>query len=160
MAFFDQTLMQLIPKVLLTLLLTLLTRSTPLYGQVTTDEGQVKKVIVDAFQALADVDMAKFRSYCQPDFTLLENGEVWTVDTLEARVKPYIGSGMKRINTINFKRVSVKGATAWVTYNNQADVEIKERRKTNRWLESAVLEKSKGAWKLAMLHSTVLTKKN
>ena len=152
--------MQLILNVLLTGLCSVITLFTPLYGQTTTDEEQVKNVIVDAFQALADVDMGKFRSYCQPGFTLLENGEVWTVDTLEARMKPYIGSGMKRINTLTFHRVSVKGATAWVTYNNQADMEIKERKRTSRWLESAVLEKSKGAWKLAMLHSTVVTKKN
>lgn len=141
-------------------LLTLLSPTAPLLAQTAGEETAVKKVVVDAFQALADLDMTKFRSHCQPDFTLLENGEVWTVDTLEARIKPNIGSGMKRINTLVFRRVAVRGTTAWVTYDNRADIERKGQQRTVRWLESAVLEKVNGVWKLAMLHSTVLPKKN
>ena len=152
--------MPFISKTLLVGLLSAFTLVMPLYGQTTADEQQVKKVVLDAFQALADLDMAKFRGYCQLNFTLLENGEVWTVDTLEARVKPYIGSGMKRVNTLDFKRVSVNGATAWVTYNNRADIDMKGQKMKREWLESAVLNNEQGVWKLAMLHSTVLPKKN
>lgn len=123
------------------------------------DEAAVKTVVTDAFQALADIDVARFRSHCQPDFTLLENGEIWTVDTLEARMKPYVGSGMKRVNTLDFKKVTVKGTTAWVTYLNRADLDRNGQKMTVRWLESAVLEKENRTWKLAMLHSTVLPKK-
>lgn len=146
-------------KILLTGLLSVSTLLTPLYGQTTADEERVKKVIIEAFQALADMDMSKFRSYCQADFVLLENGEVWTVDTLEARVKPYLGSGMKRVNTLDFRKFTVKGSTAWVTYHNQADIDMKGQKMTLKWLESAVLEKNQGKWKLALLHSTALPKK-
>ncbi|WP_461052489.1 nuclear transport factor 2 family protein [Spirosoma arcticum] len=147
-------------KILLSGLVSVITLFTPLYAQTTADEEQVKNVIVDAFQALADLDMAKFRSYCQPDFMLLENGEIWTVDTLEARMKPRIGSGMKRINTVDFERVTVKGNVAWVTYNNQADIDAKGQKRTIKWLESAVLEKERRGWKMTLLHSTVLLRKN
>jgi ketosteroid isomerase-like protein len=152
--------MQLFTKALLLGLLTLNPFVASLKGQNTTDDEKVKHVIVDCFQALADVDMNKFRSYCQPDFVLLENGAVWSLDTLEAKMKPNIGSGMKRINTINFRKLVVKGATAWVTYDNQADIDRKGQKTTIKWLESAVLDKINGNWKLAMLHSTVLPKKN
>lgn len=148
--------MSLVLKILLAGLLTVCPFVSTLYGQKTTDEELVKKVVVDAFQALADVDMHAFRRHCQPDFTLLENGEIWSVDTLEARMKPYIGSGMKRINTLDFVQVRMKGSTAWVTYRNRADIAQKGQSRTIRWLESAVLDKEKGVWKLAMLHSTVL----
>ncbi len=152
--------MHFIPRILLIGLVALLTLFTPLYGQKTTDDEQVKKVIVDAFQALADIDMTTFRSHCQPDFVLLENGEIWSADTLEARMKPYIGSGMKRVNTLDFVKTTVKGNTAWVTYQNRADIAVNGQNRTLRWLESAVLEKEKKVWKLALLHSTVLPKKN
>jgi len=130
-----------------------------LYGQNTADETKIKQVIQGFFQAFSDEDIPKLRSYCQADFTLLENGEIWSLDTLEAKLKPNFGKGMRRINTINFSRIQVKGATAWVAYSNQADIAMRDRKVTINWLESAVLEKSKGRWKLNMLHSTKLPSK-
>ncbi|MBC3792175.1 nuclear transport factor 2 family protein [Spirosoma utsteinense] len=130
-----------------------------LYGQNTADETKIKQVIQGFFQAFSDEDIPKLRSYCQADFTLLENGEIWSLDTLEAKLKPNFGKGMRRINTIYFSRIQVKRATAWVAYSNQAAIAMKGRKATIHWLESAVLEKSKGAWKLSMLHSTKLPPK-
>lgn len=119
----------------------------------------MKKVVVDSFQAIADLDLPKLRSYCQTDFVLLEDGQVWTIDTLENRLKPNLGTGMKRVNTIDFINVKVKGPVAWVSYRNTADIVRDGKQRQVRWLESAVLEKTKGEWKLALLHSTVLKPK-
>jgi ketosteroid isomerase-like protein len=63
---------------------------------------------------------------------------------------------MKRVNTIDFIKVTVKGPVAWVSYHNMADIAKKGKQRQVRWLESAVLEKTKGEWKVALLHSTVL----
>ncbi|MGA0555663.1 nuclear transport factor 2 family protein [Larkinella sp. VNQ87] len=142
------------------LLLVLLTTITfPTLGQQNREEEKVKKVIVDAFQAIADIDLPNLRSYCQPDFILLEDGQVWTIDTLENRLRPNLGSGMKRVNTIDFIKVTVRGPVAWVSYHNTADITRNNKQRQVRWLESAVLEKMKGEWKLALLHSTVLEAK-
>ncbi|WP_185731310.1 nuclear transport factor 2 family protein [Larkinella rosea] len=141
------------------LLVVLLTIPLPGRGQVNKEEDQVKKVVVDAFQAIADLDLPKLRAYCQTDFSLLEDGQVWTIDTLENRLKPNQGSGMKRVNTIDFIKVTVKGPVAWVSYHNTADISRAGKQRQVRWLESAVLEKTNAEWKLALLHSTVLNLK-
>jgi hypothetical protein len=100
--------------------------------------------------------LPKLRSHCQADFSLLEDGQVWTIDTLENRLKPNIGSGLKRVNTIDFINVTVRGPVAWVSYHNTAAIVRNGNERQIRWLESAVLERQKGEWKLSLLHSTVL----
>ncbi|WP_052731027.1 nuclear transport factor 2 family protein [Spirosoma radiotolerans] len=132
---------------------------SPLYGQSKTDEQNVKQVINGFFQALSDEDIPSLRSYCRTDFTLLESGEIWSLDTLEAKIKPYFGQGARRINKIDFKKIVIKGTSAWVVYFNQADMELNARKGTINWLESAVLTKNEGQWKLTLLHSTTLPKK-
>ena len=145
---------------LLLLIVLLTTAALPSYGQTNKEEEKkVKHVIVDAFQAIADLDLPKLRSYCQTDFSLLEDGQVWTIDTLENRLKPNLGSGMKRVNTIAFIQVTIKGPVAWVSYHNTADIEKNGKQRQVRWLESAVLVNTKREWKLALLHSTVLNPK-
>ncbi|GAB2564098.1 nuclear transport factor 2 family protein [Spirosoma aerophilum] len=130
----------------------------PLYGQNTTDETNIKQVINGFFQAFSDEDIPALRSYCHTDFTLLESGEIWSIDTLEAKIKPYFGRGASRINKIDFKKIVIKGTTAWVVYVNQADMEMSGKKGTIRWLESAVLTKQKKQWKITLLHSTTLPK--
>ncbi|GAB3037944.1 nuclear transport factor 2 family protein [Spirosoma pulveris] len=140
-------------------LLILITNAVSLFGQTTSDEKNVKQVVNGFFQALSDEDIPALRSYCQTDFTLLESGEIWSLDTLEAKIKPYFGKGASRINKIDFKKIDIKGANAWVVYFNQADMEMNGKKGTIRWLESAVLTKYKNQWKIALLHSTTLAKK-
>ncbi|GAB3319802.1 hypothetical protein GCM10027299_12780 [Larkinella ripae] len=130
--------------------------AVPSQGQSLTEDDKVKKVIVDTFQAIADLNLPKLRSYCQADFSLLEDGAVWNIDSLETRLKPRIGTDLKRINTIHFIRVTIKGPIAWVSYYNSAAIAMNGKQRQVRWLESAVLENNKGDWKLALLHSTVL----
>ena len=151
--------MQLIPKLWLVLCFTGTTLFTPLRAQNLSDEQKIKQTVSDFFQALSDADSIKFKNQCKPDFFILENGEIQLLDTLKMLVKSMVGSGVKRINTLNFKRIVIRRDVAWVTYLNRADFTKGDVRSTVDWLESAVLTRSSGSWKLAMLHSTKLPKK-
>jgi ketosteroid isomerase-like protein len=142
-----------------TVLVVLIIAALPGYSQTNKEEEKVKKVVVDTFQAIADLDLPKLRSFCQTDFSLLEDGQVWTIDTLENRLKPNLASGMKRVNTIDFIKVTVQGPVAWVSYYKTADITRNGNQRHVKWLESAVLENEKGEWKLTLLHSTVLNPK-
>ncbi|MVM40745.1 DUF4440 domain-containing protein [Spirosoma sp. HMF3257] len=145
----------------LLVLLTIMTNAVfaPLYGQHMAEEAKVKQVVNGFFQALSDEDIPSLRSYCRTNFTLLESGEIWSLDTLEAKIKPYFGKGARRINTIDFKKIVIQGPTAWVVYFNQAAMDLNGQKGTINWLESAVLSKEKNQWRIALLHSTTLPKK-
>ncbi len=145
--------MKNIPLLAIILGLTLFLSGQPAPAQ--TPEAPVWQTVVDFFQAMADLDFPKMRSYCQPDFELLEHGEVWTLAVLEDKLKPNVGTGMQRTNAFEFIKVTVKGKTAWVSYHNSARIVRQGQERNVHWLESAVLEKTRQGWKIALLHSTV-----
>ena len=119
-----------------------------------------EQVIIDFFQAMADLNFTKLRSYCQPDFELLEHGEVWSIDILENKLKPNVGTGMHRENKFDFIKVKVQGKTAWVSYWNEAHItRTNQPDRHVKWLESAVLVKTSQGWKIGLLHSTVVPQK-
>ncbi len=65
----------------------------------------------------------------------------------------------KRTNNLNFIKTEVKGNTAWVYYNNTAEMTINGKQRNANWLESAVLVKKDKDWKVKLLHSTTVQPK-
>lgn len=119
--------------------------------------ADVQQVVIDVFQALADGDGEKIRSLVTPDFTVLEDGEIWSLDTLIVMVKKQRPTGFKRVNSFNFLRSKITNKMASVEYFNTADISWSHGHAVIRWLESAVLVKIAGKWKLYSLHSTTVS---
>lgn len=88
---------------------------------------------------------------------LLEHGERMTVeDDLRMMPKP----GSQRSNVFDFRAVEVVGDVAyahWFLESRMTDE--KGVRSERRWLESGVLRRSKRVWKIALVHSTRIDKK-
>lgn len=110
--------------------------------------------VQEFFAALSVPDQAKMRALVTEDFQLLEQGEDWRLDDLLKLLKP---SDTKRRNFFNVVRSEVTGDVAWVSYWNRAVITNAEKSRAVVWLESAVLRKQNGVWKIQMLHSTRLT---
>ena len=51
-------------------------------------------------------------------------------------------------------RVRIEGAVAWITYINRGYVQDVAGKKDVSWLESAVLLKAGGTWRIQFFHST------
>jgi hypothetical protein len=117
---------------------------------------KIESSIVGFFNGLSLVNPDTLKFYSTPDFQLLEDGEVWTLDTLIARVMPRQKANIQRINTFKFIRTEVSGKMAWVSYDNAAEFRLGDKQQTKKWMESAVLVKNKGSWKIQLLHSTKL----
>ena len=114
-----------------------------------------EQIIINFFQAMADLDFPTLRSYGTPDFQLLEHGEVWSMDILEKKLQPNVGTGMQRTNKFEFIQVKVQGRTVWVSYWNEAHITRANQAPCQvKWLESAVLLKTNKGWKISLLHST------
>ena len=128
--------------------------STKLFAQ--KDQRQIEATVVGFFNGLSLVNADTLRQYSTIDFHLLEDGQVWNLDTLINKIMPRKNSGIKRINTFEFLKTEQAGKMAWVSYRNSADFSLGEKQQTIKWLESAVLIESQGRWKIQMLHSTKL----
>lgn len=79
------------------------------------------------------------------------------MDTLLNKLNPLkLNITFNRINHLNFIQTDVKSNVAWVAYYNTADISVNGRKRSVNWLESAVLVKDGKAWKVQLLHSTVM----
>ena len=77
-------------------------------------EADVQTTVTAMFDALAELNINKMRSFCTTDITILESGKVWNIDTLALRIstrKEKSGT-FKRINKLNFFETKISGNTA------------------------------------------------
>ncbi|HEX2606205.1 MAG TPA: nuclear transport factor 2 family protein [Flavisolibacter sp.] len=113
-----------------------------------------RQTIIRFFKALSELKPEAMRAEVTADFVLVENGKIEGIDSLIASIQPFIGRNIQRVNSFQFVTETTKGDVAWISYDNRADLKQNEREMTMRWLESAVLVKEKGHWKISLLHST------
>ena len=120
------------------------------------DKDSIENAISRFFDGISEINPAKLRDYSTNDFLLLEDGEVWTVDTLINKLSTRRNSNLVRTNKFKFIKTEQEGNTAWVSYHNTAEFKLNDKQQTVRWLESAVLVKEKTRWKIKLMHSTRL----
>ena len=118
------------------------------------EKDSIEASISKFFDGLSQIDANKLKAYTTDDFILLENGQLWNIDTLVNKMSDPKNAGIKRVNKFQFIKTEQSGNVAWVSYHNSADFSLNEKKQTVNWLESAVLEKKNGRWKIKLLHST------
>ena len=123
------------------------------------EQTSVQQAVIKLFDGIATLDEPMIRQQVTTDFLLLEDGAVWTTDTLMTKLNPLKAVRFSRVNHLDFIQTDVKGNTAWVAYHNTADMTINEAKRAANWLESAFLVKQAGVWKIQFLHSTVVKPK-
>lgn len=123
------------------------------------DQKEVEQTVVSFFDAISALEFEKMKSYTK-DIKFVEYGEVWNLNVLIDALKPMVGKGVVRTNIIKFVKTEIYQNTAYVIYNNTADFVEKSGKKDRiNWLESVVMIKDKGKWKIVLLHSTELPTK-
>lgn len=123
-------------------------------------QKKVNAAITGLFDGLATLDTPLMKQHTTTDFLLLEDGAVWTLDTLIRRLAPLKKVSFSRVNHLDFIRTDITGNTAWVAYHNRADMVVNGQTRTRQWLESASLVKQGDDWKISLLHSTVVKPKS
>ena len=123
------------------------------------EQQQLQQTVVNMFQALCDRDSTALKSYCFPDVTFYEYGEVWNIDTLISKaITTNQSADFKRINTFDFINVQAGKAEAWLTYRLSCVITKDAKQTRMQWLETVVLAIHKKQWKVKHLHSTLLKK--
>jgi hypothetical protein len=120
----------------------------------TPEKGEVQQVITRFFDALSVTNIPQMKAEVSAGFILLENGEIWTIDTLANKISRPKPEGYLRQNSFDFIETKIEKNRAWVYYKNQAEITSKTRNVTIKWLESAILRKEKGRWQMELMHST------
>lgn len=123
-------------------------------GNSYAQKDSIEAVVVSFFDGLSELNASKIKDCTTGDFLLLEDGEVWNVDSLISKIAPMQGQNFKRTNKFSFIATERKEDVAWTSYHNTADFTLNDRKLTRNWLESAVLVRQGGKWKIKLLHST------
>ena len=120
----------------------------------TTEKAEVQQVITRFFDALSVANIPLMKAEVSDDFILLENGEIWTIDTLANKISRPKPEGYLRQNSFDFISTKIDKNRAWVYFKNKAEITSKTRNMTIKWLESVIFRKEKGRWRMEFMHST------
>lgn len=125
---------------------------------VPTQSDPLQAVVVRLFSALSDLDTARARSCCTSDITILESGKVWNFDSLAMRIttRKALSPDFKRENRFDFIKSEVSENTGYVSYFNYGKISFNGKTTNVKWMETAILKREKGLWKISLLHSTEL----
>ena len=124
-------------------------------GTAQAEEHPASQPVKDLFIAMSKHDGEAMRATSTKDFQLLEHGEDWSMQKLVDAVKPNRNSG-ERKNFFQQIRARQNGDVAWISYWNKAELRRGDQQRTIVWLESAVVVKQDGRWKIQLMHSTRL----
>ena len=106
------------------------------------------------YAALARDDLDAFHAVATPDFHAFDNGRRYDGDALADVLRAAHASGRTHVWTVTEPEVHVDGDSAWVAYVNRGSITQGQETKAVTWLESVMLRREQGAWKVAFLHST------
>lgn len=123
-------------------------------GPAAAAQAEVVEVVRSMFTALAAEDIPKLREIIAPDFYAFEAGGRVTGDALIDLMKKAHAAGKIYTWTVNEPQVRIGGDMAWVTYVNRGSIKDATETKNVSWLESMVLRKDQGRWRIQFLHST------
>ena len=123
------------------------------FGQ-SKDSTAVAQLIINDYKTFNNWSYTKHIENCQPYYTLIENGEIMTLQDEVDYFKKNAHRKIKRTDRFNFISIRIKGNIAYAIYKLESTIEEDGKPKYFIWAESAVCEKVKKGWKLALLHST------
>ena len=118
------------------------------------EEEKVVETMRSLIVAVANDDENQFHTITSPDFYAFDGGRKITGDELMTLIKDAHAAGKVYTWQVTEPQVHVEGQMAWITYFNRGSLQDASGKKDFVWLESAVLHKSAGAWRIQFVHST------
>ena len=123
-------------------------------GPSSADQVQVIEAIRSFFVAATADNLDKLHAVTDPDFYAFDAGGRFTRDALMDMIKTAHAAGKVYVWTVNEPEVHISGDIAWITDINRGSIKDASGTKDVTWLESAVLRKEKGIWRIHFFHST------
>jgi ketosteroid isomerase-like protein len=118
------------------------------------DSLTIIQLIKADYKALGENDVEARKRNCTADYQLIEDGELWTMEKEVAYMLSKKDQPLVRADTFRFISVQVKGDMAFAVYDLRSAVTRSGVTKHYHWMESAVMVRSSGTWKIRLIHST------
>ena len=119
-----------------------------------TSQDDVAGTLRDMYAALSADDMAHFKAIVTDDFYAFDVGRRFDGGALAQLVIDAHKAGKHFVWTVNDPDVRISGDTAWIAYVNTGSVGDATKVTPVTWLESAMLRREGGRWRIAFFHST------
>jgi len=114
------------------------------------DQSTIETNLVNFSAALAKADTASLRNLCSTNFVLIDEGKIFDLQQLFAYIKTALDS-----NTMTRKpndpKITVRDKAAWAYYSVSGEFKTKTQTVPLSLLESVVLDKVDGVWKIAQV---------
>jgi hypothetical protein len=120
----------------------------------TTEQTKIVDTVSTIFDAARADDVAKFDSVIASDFYIFDGGVRFNGDSIMALIKAQHVAGKRYEWNVTEPDVHITGSTAWIAYINKGSITDASGTISQKWLESAFLQKQAGNWKIAFMHST------
>lgn len=118
------------------------------------DSIAIVQLIKADYKALGENDVEARRRNCTADYQLIEEGELWSLEKEIDFMLSRKGQSLSRTDTFHFHSLQVKGDMAFALYDLRSSITRAGNTRYYHWIESAVLVRSHGAWKIRLIHST------
>jgi hypothetical protein len=123
------------------------------------ENAAIYLTIESMFATLSSDDTSALKSFVTSNVRFYEYGQVWNIDTLIQKVMQSKSiPDFQRTNNFQFIRTTIQKKAAWTTYYLESIITRNGKLDTLNWLETVVLIKQKGKWKIDVLHSTRIIK--
>jgi ketosteroid isomerase-like protein len=120
----------------------------------TNEQSQIVATVTTIFAALQTDDAAKLNSVIAPDFYIFDGGRRFNAEEMIAIFKAQHLAGKRYEWNVTEPDIHISGNTAWIAYVNDGSISDASGRFHQQWLESGLLEKQAGAWKVLFMQST------
>ncbi|MEO5943565.1 MAG: nuclear transport factor 2 family protein [Ferruginibacter sp.] len=125
--------------------------------QFSKEQKKLQQTVVNMFEALSNRDSIALKSFCIPDVTFYEYGQIWNIDTLIRKaITMNQSTDFKRTNTFDFINVETGQTKAWLTYRLSSVITRDSGETLIQWLETVCLVIQDRQWKVKHLHSTLI----
>jgi hypothetical protein len=118
------------------------------------DQAAVVSTLEKFYVALTNDDTALFHSVVAPEFYAFDGGKRFEADALLQLIKSVHAAGQVYVWRVTEPQVQMFGDTALITYVNRGSVQDQKGTQPLQWLESAVVQKQNGTWRILFFQST------
>lgn len=114
----------------------------------------ILEVLRGMFSALGKDDLEAYKRNVSGDFYIFSGGGRYDAAGFVDAVKGAHAQGIRFEWAVTRADIHVSCRHAWLTYVNKGSVDAGKGKTPTNWLESAVLEYTKGHWVARFIHST------
>ena len=120
------------------------------------DAAAIVATVRGMYAAATADDRAKVRSYFAPGFYMFDGGQRFDGDAIMDSIEGYYKQGAKFEWNVIQPDVHIHCNEAWLAYANDGSITMPGAAAATpaKWLESAVLERQGGVWKMVFFQST------